>query len=447
MKKSIILLILAAALGAYVYFYEIKGGEERDKEKEAAEKLFAFNKDSIDHLEILSPKGQFIFVKDTDGWRLEAPIATLADDSPISTLLSSLENLKKERTFAVSRAEFGQYGIGPQGFILNMSGKGGINARLEIGDDASIGFNAYAAASDNEVVMISKSVKTNADKSLFDWRDKRAIRIKKDAVREYVLKNPQGQFRFVKEGSDWEITEPIKIKADNSAVNDILNKLDFGRIKSVASETDQDLKKYRLHDPAYHVELFSGAEKARTEVDFSTLSDNISYGRDIARPMIFEVDSTFVKPFNRNLFEFRNKYVVDFDRDAVDKVSLYHNDTLLTAQKDTSSNWLLDSGEKLKSWKLNGVISAAKNAQARKFVEEPAKNLAAYGLTKPAGKLEFYTGDIKVAELWTGAQKDEQIFVYNPATQAVMTIDKSNMESFFPPRRDLVETTSTEETE
>ena len=56
MRKTLILLLIAIGLASYVYFYEIEGGKTREKEKEIAEKLFHFEKDSINQI-IISGQG------------------------------------------------------------------------------------------------------------------------------------------------------------------------------------------------------------------------------------------------------------------------------------------------------------------------------------------------------------------------------------------------------
>ena len=105
MRKTVILVLVAIALGAYVYFYEIKGGEQRDKEKEIAEKLFDFKKDSVNYIHIKSFKGDFVFNKAADGWQIDQPVRTMADDSPINSLLSTLSTTKKVRTISIKPDE------------------------------------------------------------------------------------------------------------------------------------------------------------------------------------------------------------------------------------------------------------------------------------------------------------------------------------------------------
>ena len=59
--KTLVLLGILAVLAAYVYFYEIKGGEEREKEQAAAEKIIDFEPDSVQQIDMRSVLNQFVF--------------------------------------------------------------------------------------------------------------------------------------------------------------------------------------------------------------------------------------------------------------------------------------------------------------------------------------------------------------------------------------------------
>jgi len=47
-KGTLVLLIVCLALGGYVYFYEIKGGEKREKAKEAEKQVWKFEGSDIE---------------------------------------------------------------------------------------------------------------------------------------------------------------------------------------------------------------------------------------------------------------------------------------------------------------------------------------------------------------------------------------------------------------
>jgi len=438
MRKTIILLLMAIGLASYVYFYEIKGGQERKKEKEATEKLFTFNKDSVNFLKIHSPKGDFIFQKKDGKWRITRPVSTGAQGELINTLLSTLSSTKKKRTFHVKPEKLKEYGLAQQALRINFNGKGHLQGQIKFGGKTSVGENMYVALCDTVVYLIPSYIKTQADKSLFDWRDKRTVHFKKDAVREIHLKSPQGYFVFIKDGANWKITQPLNAEADKVSVNALLSKLDYGRIKSIVEEKTKHLKKYHLNKPAYRIELFSGSDKAETGVSFSVLKDKKAFGKDDVRPQIFTVDAGFLKPFQKTLFDFRSKKITEFERSKADSLILTNNDTLMTFVKDTSATWQFASGQKAKSWQVKNILSALSNLKAVKFVAEKAVNLHKFGLDKPKRFLRVFAAKKLICDLEVGRKTAEQVYARNTIKpQEIVTIKAERLKRLFLKKKDL----------
>ncbi len=440
MRNTIILFLVAVALGAYVYFYEIKGGEQRQKNKEEAEKLLHFDKDSIDYIEVSAPKGHFVFKKTPDGWQIEQPVQTDADDSPINSLLSNLNSAKKKRTFTVKKEKLDAYGLGSTALTVRLKNDERYDQTVKMGDKTSVGSNVYTTVDDSTVALIPSYIKNGANKSLFDWRFKKALHFKKEEIREFTLKSPRGKFHFVKEGNEWLLTEPIKSKTDRGKVDAILNKLDWGRIKEVVAEKADQLNRYRLHRPAYRVELLSGSEKARLGVSFSSVRKNVAYGKDDARPIIFKVDSTYLQPLNKRLFDYRTKEAAPFNRDLADSLRLYFEDSLMVLHKDSTGRWIFADGKKTKSWKIINILSALNNTRVKRYVEESPRNLHRYGLDKPQGVISVFSQGEKIAELKTGKEaKEKRVYALNTLTGRVIVIDKSRIKQYFPKKKDLIE--------
>ncbi len=448
MRNTIILLVVALALGAYVYWGEIKGGEKRKEEKAKAEKLFPVKKDSIKHIWIHKPTTQFEFEKTADGWMILQPVKTDADESPINSLLYGITNTKKIRTFKASAKDLATYGLDDRAIKLEFSGKGIARQGVKIGDRTPVGGNIFVTKNDSDIIIVSSSFKNSVDKTLFNWRDKKVLHFKKDKIREFTLRNPHGKFHFVKEGSDWKITEPLQTKGENSTINAVLNKLEWGRINSVAAETPKNLSKYGLSHPAYRLELFSGKEKAKLGVSFSRVKNNKAYGKDDARPHIFVVDSFFVKPFNKTLFDYRDKKITTFDRSKVDRINLLYKSNLMIFEKDSLGNWHLSTGEKAKNWKITNLLSSLNSLKATSFVDDHPRFLNQYGLLNPEGHIEVYAGNDKLVELQIGkAKNDKLIYARNPLLKSVVTIKKSALKKLFPKKEDLLEPKPKKESE
>ncbi|MGE4652072.1 MAG: hypothetical protein AAEJ53_14390, partial [Myxococcota bacterium] len=100
-RTTAILLALAAALGAFVYFYEIAGEQERLEAQEREGRLFP----GLDEADIetitLSPRGggEVRLERVAEGWRLREPLGFPADRAQADALASSLAQLSSEGAF------------------------------------------------------------------------------------------------------------------------------------------------------------------------------------------------------------------------------------------------------------------------------------------------------------------------------------------------------------
>ncbi|HDK35711.1 MAG TPA: hypothetical protein ENG82_02295 [Bacteroidetes bacterium] len=114
-KNTLILLAVLVAIVAYVYFYEIKGGEERKKEKEAASELLPIKKEDVSGLILERPAENIKIkaVKKDDQWEITEPVKTAGDRFAIEGVINSVLNSKIERVVAKDTASLKDFGLKP----------------------------------------------------------------------------------------------------------------------------------------------------------------------------------------------------------------------------------------------------------------------------------------------------------------------------------------------
>ena len=103
-RNTGILLLLTAAVGAFVYFYEIRGEEARTQAEADAKRLFpGIEAEAIDSIELTTSDGVEARIERSQGnggdagWDLVTPLAFPADSFPADALASSLSGLASER--------------------------------------------------------------------------------------------------------------------------------------------------------------------------------------------------------------------------------------------------------------------------------------------------------------------------------------------------------------
>jgi len=427
--KTVVLFLIFIALSAYVYFYEIKGGKEREKIKESEEKVFNFESDSINAVEIDGSNGSFSFVRTADGWQIEKPVKTDGDKSSINSLLTTLVTMKKDREFSIRASDLANFGLIGQVLEVRLTDKHGKKDILRYGDETGIESKIFVTKTDTLIYTVPAYTKNSVDKSLFDWRDKSVVKVNRNDIRELHLRNQSGSFQVVKEGSDWYLKKPIETKADDSNISALLSKLETGKAKSVVSETLEKPAEFQLNKPVYEVDIYTGEGKAHQRLIFSALEDNSAYGKDEGRPHVFTVDSVFLKAFEKSLMELRNKKFAEFNKDDADKIEAWQGDSLITLVKDSSDSWVMQDTVKFKSWKMNSYLNTLTGLTAKKYIAENVGDSKQYGLAKPQRKVSVYSNGERIAEIDFGEKNEDRVTVYSRHTQTIAEIETSDYDT------------------
>jgi hypothetical protein len=442
-RNTLILFVLSLAVGAFIYFYEIKGGEKREKAREAADKLLAFNKDSV--LTIILQTDSIELKKIGGAWEIVSPVQYKAEESTVNALLNVLEAAKRDREdITRSPSEYAAYGLDParNEVILHHDGK---QDTIYLGDHNTTTppTLVYARLShDPEVVLTGIGVANNVRKTLFDWRNKDLLVFETSEANRLLLKTPNARFELKKEAGKWQMVEPMKTAADESKASQILNRIRYGRISEFAAEQMDAPKPYGLERPSYEFTVFFGANDAQKTVHFGKKDGAFVYAHDPARPQIFKVDTSIVRDLNVKVMDLRNKKLADFQSWNADYVELNYADTLkIVCEKDTTGNWEITQPDKrkAKSWKVSNITGNLSSLEAMAFVDENAKDLKPYGLDKPRITVVAKEKGNEVARVLIGKEKGQNAYAKAANSTAVVLVKKEEADRLIVPLSELAE--------
>src|SRR5205814_5986374 len=114
LRSTILLVVVLAGLGGYVYFVTWKlpeGGADASATKK--EKVFAgVEAAKIEEVKLSSAAGDSTTVKkDASGWQLTAPLAAKADESELSSITSALTSADMVRVVDENPTDLNAYGL------------------------------------------------------------------------------------------------------------------------------------------------------------------------------------------------------------------------------------------------------------------------------------------------------------------------------------------------
>ena len=144
-KTTGILFAIAAALGAFVLFYEIEGEEGRKEAEEVEKRLFPdLEPDAIESIVLPLTDDATVRLERRDGrWQIVEPIDFAADTFAADGVASALVELKSESLIDDPRSPE-VYGLDAAGGAVRFR-VGGVESVLRLGDDTPLGSNSYVA--------------------------------------------------------------------------------------------------------------------------------------------------------------------------------------------------------------------------------------------------------------------------------------------------------------
>jgi len=309
-KTILILLLVFIVLFAFIYLFEIKGGEKRIERDRVENLILNIPVDSVTAYIIKTDNRELSVRKKDNTWTIVSPVETAGDSAAIVSNLKSILDTKIDRKISDGENDPGQFGLeNPRGEIV-IRQSGNLESRLLLGDENPTGDFIFVKYSDKPgIYTVSKSLRTYVNKSLYDLRDKRVMHIRPLDVRKIrIISREKGEVILKQDGDAWNIIEPVKIPAKSNDVMSFLNRLSNGRIKAFIDESPRDLNQYGLTDPFIRIELYSGAEPAKSMFmigDMTKDGNGGYYAREESRLPVFTLENWVVNNLNKSALDFQ----------------------------------------------------------------------------------------------------------------------------------------------
>src|ERR1051325_2480172 len=110
-KGTTALLAVFLLLGAYVYFAEYRGKEDRQKQQEAKKKAINVNAKDITEISLIFPDHTFAASKKDDKWQATEPAGIDFDQDEWDVVASNIPRIEREDTVTTQAPDLAQFGL------------------------------------------------------------------------------------------------------------------------------------------------------------------------------------------------------------------------------------------------------------------------------------------------------------------------------------------------
>jgi len=239
------LVLVAALLGGFIYFYELEGESSRQAVLDAeASVLPGLESDAIDQIGLSTQDGVEARFERLEGrWRMTSPIESRADSTALDAMANALAGLSRAgRVSNPGSPE--EYGLGPDTRTIRFVADGKPGG-LRIGRRTPVGGHVYVARlsaggddQDSEQaydVEYVESYRINAfNRKLEDLRDRRIVRVDgADLLTLRVTWSAPGgpvEVALARDAAgDWQMGVPAAGAVDQHTLRDLISNLSFLR--------------------------------------------------------------------------------------------------------------------------------------------------------------------------------------------------------------------------
>ena len=374
--NMLVLVVLLAGLGAYIYFVDSKrpaSGGLAEKEK-----VFTVEADKLEELTVTSGSETTTLRKVDGAWRITAPVQAEADQSAVSSLTSGLSSLEINRVIDENAANLGEYGLAKPRITVSYKAAGGGTGQIQLGDKTATQSDLYAVKDGGKRVFLVQAFQESTfDKKPFDLREKRILHFERDKVDSVEIAQDGSPIQLARSGSDWVVKQPVQARGDYSAIEGLLTRFSSaGMTKLVELQVDPaTLAKYGLDKPAATLTLGAGSTRATLAVGKE--EEGAVYARDLARQMIFAIEPGLVTDLKKPAGDFRDKDLFEFRNFNLDRLRVvrgadtYEFQKVMQTGESAGEKWQRVAGSAttdIDTGKMDDYLSKLTALRAESFV-------------------------------------------------------------------------------
>lgn len=370
LTSTVVLLLVLAGLGAYIYFVDSKRPAPGTETKP---KAFEVAGDQIEEIEIKGTDGQTTRLRKTDDkWTMVQPVEADADPGEVSSITTNLSALDIQRVVDEKPADLATYGLNPPKVEVAFRAKGRKDfQRLLLGEKTPTGGDLYAKRPEESRVFLASSyLESTFNRTPFDLREKSILKFESDKVDGLEIRQGPTTLQFAKSGSvEWKIVKPIMARGDYGSIESVVGRVSMEKMQKLVASEATDLKKYGLDSPVAQVIVSAGSTKATLAI--GKTEEGMVYAKDASRPIVFTVEEPLLAELKKPIGDYRRKDLFDFRPFTAKVVQIVRGTEKLgvekSVDKDGKEVWRNAGGRVVDAAKVEDALNKLSGLRAQSF--------------------------------------------------------------------------------
>ncbi len=391
---TVLMLVILAGLGGYLYLVELPTKEREEKQDTAQKQLLPFPETAITGLSITTAQGPIKFKLDAPGkWSIVAPLQTDADNREVQSLIRALVTGTITRTLEEQTTTLAPFGLEQPVTTLTVTA-GTQQETISIGDSGPLSNTLYILrASDRRVLLTTLAPKDFINKSLMTFRRKELLRFAQNDVERVRLTYPTTEIVIAniakgKPRPSWKIIYPVETEADQNEVRSLMFRLeDLKALSIIDPGPERDTVATTLTTQKVKVTLSTAGGDQSVRLYHPDLQSGEAIAETTADGPLYRINPVLIKDLTRDLFNVQDKRLLGLDYTDVAMLSVKTRDQQYVLINQ-SGEWVLEDQPMMKVSQeaADLFVSRLANLPAEERVMKQSAPLAPYGLLAPTAE-------------------------------------------------------------
>jgi hypothetical protein len=422
-------VVLAALTGALYWSNHHKPADTTAASADSPPKVLTLSEADISKID-LRKKGadELVLAKNGSGkWQITAPKSLAADQSAVSSIVSTLASLNSERLVEEKADNLNQYGLSGPVLEADVTEKEKKTRKLLIGDDTPTGNAVYAKLEgDPRVFTIASYNKKSIDKTFNDLRDKRLLTVNADKITKLELVAKKHNLEFGRNKDQWQIVKPEPLRADSSRVEELIRtltdaKMELDGSSNGSGDAQKATSAFASSTPVASAKV---TDESGTQALVVRKKKDDYYAQSSVVDGVYKVSSVLGQGLDKGLDDFRNKKLFDFGFNDPIKIEI-HDGSKAHFLTRSGQDWWSGDGKKMDIISVQPFVEKVRDLSASKFADSgystPAIELV---VTSDDGKRLEHVLVSKNGERWV-AKRESEPGLYELDSKAVVELEKA----------------------
>jgi len=257
------------------------------------------------------------------------------------------------------------------------------------------------------------------------------FKIKPEDVAAVSLKYPGREIELAKEAGKWMLVKPIAAEADQTAANNIARAVADCEVKKTLEEVPANLQPFGLAKPEVIVTVTTNDKRTLPgiEVGKTTPVGFSAYIKTTDKPDVMLTTSAFPPEVKKTVDELRDRELVKFDPDEVQKITLDRGDGNAVELDQEHGVWVIVKPAKYTADQaaVRQFLTSLVGTRIDQFVNDKPSGLSQFGLDKPRLTISVFAGKQEARQsLMFGAKQSpaekDAIYVRRGESAPVYTV-------------------------